>query len=422
MKFCGSSRLLFSIVTVSVFAHLSGCGETNSETTIGDNSTHADSANVDVAGDENRGSSMSGASEHSANELDGGSGGAGSGVTASGSETHSNASDSDSEYAPIFTNGLDQLTISSRMERNFSRYFQKDEKSDLYHFKSAGLRMWKPGNMERAKHYTGFESNRASVSILTNPFSMKETTDNIIAEAMSQANTGILFLKEVVIDGYEGKFYVNKAGGDQGLANFSIAFGDETFSWIANASFLTQSEMLDDIGLNVLKTILSIRVADEPRLPPGQDVPFVIRPNILELTDGFVDKLVFSKDGKFPVKKIDEPIFQATRIPKKFGENERRKFARVAILPTVLFKLERISSELEVEIDGIKGYEHVGLATDTLSKEPLQVLTTTLFDDEAAYVLCGWVSSLNMDNHIKDFRELARSFRRLEKAANDDLR
>ena len=408
MKFCGSSELLLSIAVIFVLSFGNGCGDSNSETpSVANRNSQSVTATVDDSSDENAGSSTSSTSsgEPVSNDLGGASGGSGA-ASKMGSK--------ESEYAPIFTKGLDQLTISSRMERNFNRHFQKGEKSDFYHFKSAGLRMRQPENFILAKNYTGFETAGASLSILTSPFSMKDTTDNVIEASMNQANSGILFLKDVEIDGYEGKFYVNVTQGLGGIevANLSLAFGDDTFSWIAKATFLTTDEMRDDIGANILEGMLSARVADEPRLPPGEDVAFAIRPNILKLNDGFIDKLVFTKGGKFPINRVDEPIFQVSRLPKKVNESDRKKFAQLVMSPTPLFKVELVSSETDVEIDGMKGYEFVAHAIDTASKEPLQLFSVVLFEEKAAYLMSGWVSSLNTDHHIKDFRELSRSLRR----------
>ena len=322
-------------------------------------------------------------------------------------------------YSPIFEDGLQQSIISSRMDNNFNVFFGRGDKKSLHLFKSAGLRMNVPGNLKVAERYTGLERPGISISISTNPFSMEETTKKIIDEAVNQENTGVLYTRRIAIDGYKGLLYANVAtgAGDEAIkiASYTVAVGDESFSWLAKGAFDAKNEMQDQTGELILSALLSMRIADEPRLPPGEDVDFAFTPNVLKLNDGFVDKVIYTKGATFPTNDITQPIFQAVRFPGQVSESDRRQFAQIMMVPTKLFKVELVSSENEIEIDGLKGYEFLAIGVDMASNEPLQLYSVSLFDNETAYVINAWVSSLNTDNHLKDFKQLARTFRRKDK-------
>lgn len=321
-------------------------------------------------------------------------------------------------YLPIFEKGLQQNVISRRMESNLRVFFQRENKSQMHHFPSAGLRMLKPDAFKLSERFTGFQRPEAGITILTNPFSMQETTKTIIGLVVDSANSGVLFTKDLEIDGYQGTFYahVESFGDEVRVANYILGIGDDSFSWVVKGSFKTEYEMKDNIGRDVLRAILNVRIADEPRLPPGRDVDFTIQPNILKLNDGFIDKLIFTKGGTFPVNSVTEPIFQAIRVPVEMQVDERQRFARLMITPSPMFKIELLSSEEEIEVDSLQGYEYLAIGQDTTSQEPLQLYSVTLYDNQVAYVMNGWVSSRNTENYVQHFKQLANSFRRLKQS------
>ncbi len=71
-----------------------------------------------------------------------------------------------------------------------------------------------------------------------------------------------------------------------------------------------------------------------------------------------------------------------------------------------------LSSFQEVEIDGLPGFEILGVGTDLTTNDPLQFYSVSLFDGKRHYLMNGWVSSEKTINYIPDFRALANSFQR----------
>lgn len=323
-------------------------------------------------------------------------------------------------YQPILEKDLAQSIITNRMENNFKRYHNKIAASELTHFPSAGLSVYHPEGLKRAKKHSGFEARGATVFVLTNPFSMEGTTSSIIGEEVNSQRSGVLFTKTIEVDGMTGVFYASgeELASGAKIVHLTSAFGNDQFSWIIKGMLTPDGE--EQFGEQILKSVLNARISDKPRLPPGEDVDFTIQPNRLELTDGFIDKVVFTKGGVFPLHSVLEPVFQASSMAFRISEKDRRDFSTTMISPSPAYKIELISTTTAVTIDGLDGFEHVAIGLDQVSEEPLQIYSTVLFGEKGGYVMHAWVSSQNPENYIPDFRSLARSFKRRTSGSEEE--
>ncbi|MEM9411145.1 MAG: hypothetical protein AAGA30_08535 [Planctomycetota bacterium] len=319
-------------------------------------------------------------------------------------------------FLPVFDNEYPQNSISNRMEKNYSRIHGTLSDDQLTNFGSAGLDIYQPKGMDRPEKFTGWVHPEKGVSflVLTNPFSMRRTTSQIVSDSIRNGNTSIIFTKEMEVSGQEGVFYLTKEPfGGKTITKYILSFGNDDFSWILTSTFAPEYEA--EFGEELLKMMFNVKVSEELRLPPGEDVNFTIQPNRLTITDGFIDKMVFTKSGVFPTETVTEPIFQAGRGIINFDVKDKEGFARALISPTPAFVVSIISSTNPVTIDGLDGFEYVSIGEDTVSGEPLRMFSTILFDGADGYVMHGWVSSDTDQNYIGDFRDLAKSFRRKSK-------
>lgn len=331
-----------------------------------------------------------------------------------------------SGFQPLFDQDYEQHQISSRMRQNFQLLRGSIDGEELHKFESAGLEMYQPKNMSPSDRFTGFRAvsedkqrSLATLLILTNPFSMSRTTQQIVSSAVYQGGSAIMYSERINIDGREGVFYcIRDEIQGKKVAKFITAFGDDEFSWIVSTALTGEQE--GQFAEELLRSMLNIKIA-ETRLPPGEDVDFTIQPNRLVLTDGFVDKVIFTLTGVFPVESTKEPIFQAGRSMVKLPNDEdyRQKLARSLIVPIPEFEVHRVSSEREVTIDNLGGYEFLAVGRDQLSGEPIMIYTVVLFGAEETYVMHGWVVSESSE-YINDFRALANSFRRKDQDAEMD--
>ncbi len=323
----------------------------------------------------------------------------------------------DKGFLAIFEDGLPQSTISNRMDIYFERFHNTVDKSELVHFGSAGLMIYPPAGFVKSDRFNGFEDPEtgSNIMIITNPFSMEGETKTIIDQAAKAKNSGVLFTRNIMNDDKQGIFYATreKFGSEREIAKYTMAFGDDEFSWVVTGAFRPEEEQ--KCGEEFLKSVLNARISNQPRLPAGEDVEFTIQPNRLELTDGFVDKLVFTLGGDFPVDTTKQPVFQASKLPLKWFSLGKEGAARSLMQPSPLFEIQAVSSKHEVLIDDLEGFEFVGIGRDTTNNEPLQMYSVTLFTDEVTYIMNGWVSSDNSESYISDFRALAKSFKRKER-------
>jgi hypothetical protein len=341
----------------------------------------------------------------------------------------SNHSESDSTqvnsseigYRKIFSSGLPQNVITSRMNLNFDQFWKKDLPDDkLVHFRSAGLKIYQPANSEVGERFTGFFNPNVGFSlvVVTNPFSMKETTRQLVENEIRADGARILFSRNLEFDDQTGVFYATRIRlTEQEAGKYILAFGDDSYCRILTATMKVEAE--EQVGEELLRSLLGVQVASEPRLPPGEDVDFTMQSNRLKMTAGFVNKLVYTLDGNFPEQTLKFPIFQAGRPVIGFSTDdpdERRAFAHTSILPLTAFSVSGVSTENEITIDGLPGFEFIALGKDEVSQEPLVIYSVTLFDTDDVYIMHGWVSTDSSENYVSDFRSLAKSFKRKPEA------
>lgn len=334
--------------------------------------------------------------------------------------------ESNTGYLKLFDKDYQQHQVSNRMRTNIKRIKNSEDASKYHDFRSAGLSVYLPKNMTPSDRFTGFTGQRkkdeptAAMVILTNPFSMEKTTGQIVSSSVHNGKLGILFTDRIEVDGREGVFYFTREKlMGVSLSKFIAAFGDDDFSWLVTATFTQDQEV--DFGKELLKAVLNIKILDS-RLPAGEDVSFTMNPDKLVLTDGFVDKLLFTLTGKFPEESTKEPIFQAGRsiVQVEINEEDKLNTSRQLIPPTPDFEINMISSEKKITIDGMDGYEFVSIGRDRLSDEPLMVYSAVVYAGVDSYLMHGWASSENEENYIGVFRRIANSLKRKDMTEQGD--
>ena len=329
----------------------------------------------------------------------------------------------DKGYQNVFDKDYEQHQISSRMRANFKHAKEPLGSERFHNFSSAGLNIYLPENMKPADRFTGFvgknsDKGTATMVIVTNPFSMQATTEPIVSGAIHDGRSGILFSERVNVAGREGAFYFTQEKFENvTIGKYVVTFGNDDFSWIVKCAFSNEQET--EYGAELLKALLNIEITEE-RAPVGEDIVFTMNSDSLVLTDGFVDKLVFTLTGKFPENTVKEPVFQATRsvVEMEHKDENKQALARLLIPPTPDFEVNVVSSEKEIELDGMGGYEFVSIGRDRLSDEPLMIYSAVVFDRQDSYLMHGWASSDNEKSYIGDFRALAHSLKRKNKPAS----
>jgi hypothetical protein len=208
-------------------------------------------------------------------------------------------------YLPVFDKEYPQNTISNRMAKNFDRYENKISESELVTWKSAGLKVYQPATMDESDQFTGFIDPVDGVTILvtTNPFSMEQTTSQLVADTVRGGNSKTIYTREMKVGDQKGVLYLTRtqASETEYFTKRVLAFGDDDFSWIITATSMGKSEAKH--GEEILKMLLNVQLVEEGPVANGDEVDFEITPNRLVVTNGFVDKLVFTKSRFFRLVK-----------------------------------------------------------------------------------------------------------------------
>ena len=221
-------------------------------------------------------------------------------------------------------------------------------------------------------------------------------TRDIVREEMNIRfnKARVLFMTGMKIGKMDAELYVGQESPERlrggKLGEFTLIFGDGSFSWVVKATF--DADMENELGLITLQSILNTRLSDGPRLPAGADVDFVITPGRLSIVDGFIDRMVFALEGEFP-SHSQLPIFMVGRSLIDVSEADRRLTARRMANPPGLYQLRRISSFKEIEIDGLTGFETLAVGLDQATNQPLQFYSVSLFDGPRHYLMNGWVGA-----------------------------
>ena len=143
------------------------------------------------------------------------------------------------------------------------------------------------------------------------------------------------------------------------------------------------------------------------------DVDFRLESDTLKPTAGWTKSLVFTKEGIFPQKNPTDPFFRA--VPsvenRQVSEEYRKNFAIVNAIPSNDFEVIKAHSVLSVTLDDLPGYEIVALANDRATGTRVLLYSVVLFKPGSYIKMHGWVGSDQSATYLKEFREIAQSFR-----------
>ncbi len=191
-------------------------------------------------------------------------------------------------------------------------------------------------------------------------------------------------------------------------------FGDESSTFIVTGAFPKIHE--DAVSASIKKAVLGARASGAP-VDPMAAVTFRITPSgDIKLAKVISNMLLMSKDGVFPARGIDTPLYIAgASITKDFNVPDKKAFAEQRILKTNSLKNVVVKGTTPIEVDGLAGFETVADAADAESGVKASIYQAILFDADGYYLMQGITSeALSAANH-PTFKEMTRSFKRIAK-------
>jgi hypothetical protein len=315
----------------------------------------------------------------------------------------------------------DKLATKSRLDRIVENFPDQYPPARYAAFPMATLKMIRPEGFADCKRLHGFENEdkNALIFITMSPVPFETVTKQQLHLIIQDESLQITekYSRNVEVSGKPGILlhaFQKPASGLTRFAKYVIVFGDDRKSWVVAAN--CPSEHAPELEKMLLEVLMSTEITTDKPGAPGSDLDFVLSSEKLKITPGWLKAFVFTKDGVFPLKSPHDPFFRATRSTNRIDfnndESNRKDFARQVLQPAKEMRVDKVSDIRPIELDGVRGYESLGVGKDTLANVPMYLYSVTLFDGDMPIVMNGAVGADLGGEFIDEFKELARSFKR----------
>jgi hypothetical protein len=281
-------------------------------------------------------------------------------------------------------------------------------------FPAAGVKLIRPNGFDEAENFHGFQQLRtqSSIMVLKIPGPFSETARGLTAEQLKTRGMTLRSKESVGIDGNTGVLLgVTQNAYGMEFAKWILVFGDEEATKMIMATFPQSSEA--NLSSQLKAVVLGTKIDNTPAPAPGTDVGFaMVAPATLKLTSGIGKTLIYTKDGTIPAKSPEEPFLIAAPSLSEVPMDSKRQFAVQRLFQTAHTKISSVTSNDEITIDGLNGYEIVADGEDIDSGTPLSIYQVILYGDGSYILIQGLVGSTIADQYLPEFKSMARSLRR----------
>ncbi len=305
-------------------------------------------------------------------------------------------------------------TIDSGQSRDKTDTDPNDGRQQYVSFPAAGVKLVRPSGFDDAENFHGFQqpSTQSSVMVLMIPGPFSECSRGLTAKPLKTRGMTLRSKENVEIDGNPGVLvHVTQNAYGTEFAKWILAFGNENETRTVTAAFPKSDEA--NLSSQLKAAVLSTKIDDTPPPTPGADVGFAIIASAkLKLTRGIGKMLVYTKDGVIPAKSPEDPLLVAAPSLSKVPIDNKRQFAVQRLFQTAHTKISSVTSNHEITIDGLEGYEIVADGEDTESATPLNVYQVMLYDDGSYILMQGLVGANVAGEYLPEFKAMARSLTR----------
>ncbi len=281
----------------------------------------------------------------------------------------------------------------------------------------AGTRvsMIPPSGFTPSERFPGYsqESTGSSIMIVEFPSSFAETSSGLSTpSALSRKGMVLLKKQDVVVAGKSGILaQVKQNFPEAEYLKWLLVFGDEKASVLITAAF--PKELESQLSEAMKASILTASLNSQKNVPPTEGLNFSItEKGGLRLAKRMANLLLYTRDGVFPSKDLNDPIFV---VGQSFGVvdiGDAEAFAKARLRQTAEVTDIEIEHSTKVAIDNLEGYEIVAKARDRQSEQPMVIYQVMLFEERGYFLTTGLVSSQNGQSWLMVFREMAASFSR----------
>jgi hypothetical protein len=279
-----------------------------------------------------------------------------------------------------------------------------------------------PSGFTPSERFPGYSQESTGSSIMVTEFSapLAETSSGLTSPS-ALAKRGMVLLKkqQVVVDGQAGILAQVKQNFQEAeYLKWLLLFGDGKESVLITAAF--PKELESQLSEAMKASILTARLDSKKNVSPLEGLNFFItEKGGLRLAKRMANLLLYTRNGIFPSKDLNDPIFVVGQSLRDVGIGDAEAFVKARVRQTAEVTDVEIERSNKVTIDNLEGYEIVAKAKDKQSGLPMVIYQVILFEGQGYYLMHGMVSSQNGQSSLVVFKEMSRSFTRRKSISSD---
>ena len=280
------------------------------------------------------------------------------------------------------------------------------------HVKIAGTKcsIIPPNGFVAATNFNGFQNAETGSSIMINelPAPYQQIVDGFTSEALKAR--GMTLINKQTIDFNNSKatlFKVTQTAGGTTYLKQILMFGAGNGTVMVNGIYPEASQGTESkITEALLSTVYNTSQDDNPL----EAASFTINVEGTEFkaTKFMSGSLLYTTDGKIPT---DKPtLIVGTSLAKVPAANQKQ-YAQQRLKQLPRGELSVIKEINEITIDNLNGYEIVADGK-TADNNPELVYQVMLFNDQGDYYIILGKAKENIDNNLRTYKKVARTFKR----------
>ena len=218
--------------------------------------------------------------------------------------------------------------------------------------------------------------------------------------------------EQVTINGQKSVlFQVRQTSRGIEYLKWILVLGNQKESVMVLAQF--PKELESELSKKMRASLLTVRWESEKSISPFEGLNFSVpEKGELRIAKRMANMLLYTREGIFPSKDIDEPLFVVAQSLAKVEIGDAEEFAKARILKTAEVMDIAVERSSGVKIDNLTGYATIANAKDKASGQPMVIYQVVLFDSPNYFIIQGLVSNKNRKRDLPLFQEMAGTFKR----------
>jgi len=271
-----------------------------------------------------------------------------------------------------------------------------------------------PSGFLAAENFPGFQlaSRGASIMVTETPGPASEVQKGMTPKGLASRGMTLLESQPVCIAGQEA-LLLHASQSDRGseFLKWMLVGGDARRTVMIVGTF-PKSEA--DLSAPVRKSILTSSWSEKQRGDLFEGLAFRVDPSPkLKLADRIGNELIFSETGKTgPSESSQATLVVGGSINEVVIENVEA-FAKARAAKTEHLGSLRNLIGRPMRVDGLPGYELIGVGADEKSGRDVRLYQLVLVDSTTYYLAQGFMGAKRDPRFVREFRRVTSTFRRI---------